>query len=101
MRSPPPQAANDSARLPTAAASVDAKASAAAAPSWTDAKAYRPDPFEMLARAGYRWSWKDDLAEFVADVRANPTLAIACTVAGVIAGMLAVVVPAVAVALFQ
>lgn len=94
---PTSQAANDSARLPVAAASADAKAGAAAASH----RIPKADLVELLREAGYRWTIRDDLGELCADVRENPTLATACGFVGLVVGMLAVLLPAIVVGLFQ
>lgn len=58
----------------------------------------KPDLIELLRESGYRWTWRDELAELWSDIRDNPVLAMVCTGGGFIVGMLAVVVPAVVLA---
>lgn len=47
----------------------------------------RPDAFELLRRAGYRRTWRDDLDEFLYDLRSNPGLATACAAGGFALGL--------------
>ena len=53
----------------------------------------KPDPIELLRRAGYRPTFRDRVEDFIFDVRLHPQLAILCAAGGMLAGLLVVIVP--------
>jgi hypothetical protein len=47
-----------------------------------------------------RFAWVSAIAEFCSDVRANPQLALICTIGGFALGLLSIAIPAIVIAEF-